>query len=147
MAIFGAGSKWNNVDEKKKYFFDNDIFEIGWNYSIAKDLYVATGSLKVGDIIYLKGNPPGSRTIRVKGIGIVINNFTDYLFNDEFKDLTPGLTKKLAIKVRWVVKTEFKINIPLTEGKLTNIRAATFYEEYLPSVNSAIINKLLSNIL
>jgi len=37
MAIFGAGSKWNE-DELKDNFFKDEKFTIGWNEDSAKDL-------------------------------------------------------------------------------------------------------------
>jgi len=70
MAIFGAGSNWGE-EEMKSDFFDADNFVIGWGYNEAKDLYDVVSLLKSGDIVYLKTNQVGSRTIRVKGIGIV----------------------------------------------------------------------------
>jgi hypothetical protein len=98
--------------------------------------------LKAGDIVYLKSNQSGSRTIRVKGIGVVTQTFIHCL-------IERGLTKEVIedwssfyIKIKWIVKDEFHIYIPDTEGKLTNVRAATFYEEYLPLVQSEIINNL-----
>jgi len=100
---------------------------------------VAVAALKVGDIIYLKANAPGSRNVRVKGIGIVTKNFKTSLIDEELilSDFKPW--ESLAIKVTWVVKDEFRITIPGSEGKLTNIRAATFYEENLPFVQNEII--------
>lgn len=65
MALFGAGSKWDR-DEMKDDFFQDENFVIGWNYSSAKDLYIAVAGLKVGDIIYLKANAPGSAVRTVK---------------------------------------------------------------------------------
>ena len=47
--------------------------------------------------------------------------------------------------VKWIVKDEFHITIPENEGKLTNIRAATVYEEYLPYVQNKIIDYLFNN--
>lgn len=141
MAIFGAGSNWNG-DEMKSDFFDNENFVLGWDYENAKDLYDAVSLLKAGDIVYLKANKVGSRTIRVKGIGIVTQTFIHCL-------IEKGLTKEsiadwnsFYIKIKWVVKDEFHIIIPETEGRLTNVRAATFYEECLPFVHAKIIDKL-----
>jgi len=143
MAIFGAGSNWDGT-EMKNDFFDNENFVIGWDYDNAKDLYDAVSLLKAGDIIYLKANPVGSRSIRVKGIGVVTQSFIHCL-------IEKGLTKEkiedwnsFFIKVKWIVKDEFHIIIPKSEGKLTNVRAATFYEEYLPFVQIDIINKLFN---
>jgi hypothetical protein len=142
MAIFGAGSNWDGV-EKRDDFFNDENFVIGWDYNHATDLYDAVSLLKAGDIIYLKSNQPGSRTIRVKGIGIVTKSFVHCL-------IEMGLTKEIItdwnsfyIKVKWVVKNEFQIVIPKDEGKLTNVRAATFHEEHLPFVQKEIIDKIL----
>lgn len=143
MAIFGAGSNWDGK-EKKNDFFNKEKFVIGWGYQDAIDLYDAVSLLKAGDIVYLKSNQSGSRTIRVKGIGIVTQTFIHCL-------IEKGLTKEAItegnsfyIKIKWIIKDEFHINIPSTEGKLTNVRAATFYEEYLPFVQKEIINKLFN---
>lgn len=143
MAIFGAGSNWDG-EEKKDDFFNEENFVIGWGYQDAMDLYDAVSLLKAGDIVYLKSNQSGSRTIRVKGIGIVTQTFIHCL-------IEKGLTKEsitegnsFYIKIKWIIKDEFHINIPSTEGKLTNVRAATFYEEYLPFVQNEIINKLFN---
>jgi len=48
------------------------------------------------------------------------------------------------IKIKWIYQDEFKIIIPDDEGRLTNIRAATFYEEYLPYVQEKIIDKIIN---
>ena len=141
MAIFGAGSNWDG-NEMKNDFFQNENFVIGWDYNNAKDLYGAVSLLKAGDIIYLNANRPGSRNIRVKGIGIITQSFVHCL-------IEMGLTKETIIdwnsfyiKVKWVIKDEFHIVIPNSEGKLTNVRAATFHEEYLPFVQKKIIETL-----
>lgn len=142
MAIFGAGSKWD--DEEKDNFFNNENFVIGWDYQNAKDLYDAVSLLKAGDIVYLKANQVGSRTLRVKGIGLVTQSFVHCL-------IEKGLTKEAIsdwnsfhIKIKWIIKKEFPITIPNTEGKLTNVRAAIFYEEYLPFVQKQIIDTLFT---
>lgn len=130
--------------KRKLIFFNNNNFVIGWDYDNAKDLYDAVSLLKAGDIIYLKANRVGSRTIRVKGIGVVTETFVHCLIEQ-------GLTKdsiadwnSFFIKVKWIAKEEFCITIPSTEGKQTNIRAATLYEECLPFVQKEIINKLFN---
>ena len=50
------------------------------------------------------------------------------------------------IKVKWIIKEEFIINIPENVGRLTNIRAATVYEEYLPFVQNKIVEKIFEKI-
>ncbi|CAM3716223.1 hypothetical protein MUGA111182_04930 [Mucilaginibacter galii] len=145
MAIFGAGSNWDGL-EKKNDFFRDENFVIGWNYSNAKDLYVATAALKVGDIIYLKANAPGSRQLRVKGIGIVTKNFMTSIIDEDLTLSNFTTWKSLSIRVKWIVKSEFVIQIPNNEGRLTNIRAATFYEESLPTVQTSIILEILNRM-
>lgn len=143
MAIFGAGSKWDE-DEMKDEFFKNENFVIGWNIKNAEDLYSQISSIKIGDIIYLKANRPGSLDIRVKGIGIVKNSFIGVLFE---KQETLSLTKKhFELPVKWIYKTEFHINIPKDIGKLTNVIASTLYEEYLPYAQNQILDKIFSQI-
>ena len=111
----------------------------------ANDLYSFIASLKVGDIVYLKSNQPGSRDIRVKGIGIVIKNFVGCITTEEYESTDVTDWNSLFVKVKWIVKDEFYITIPEDEGKLTNIRAATVYEEYLPYVQNKIIDYLFKN--
>lgn len=144
MAIYGAGSKWDK-DELKNDFFQNEKFTIGWNEKHAKDLYEAVSQLKVGDIVYLKSvSPAHIRNIKVKGIGIVTKSFIQCLQDEEYKGIDIFDWNSFFIKVRWIVLNEFTIKIPEDEGKLTNIRPATFYEEYLPFVQEQILNKIFT---
>lgn len=50
--------------------------------------------------------------------------------------------KQLYVNVRWISKESFKIEIPENQGRLTNIRAATMYEECLPLVQTKILEKI-----
>ena len=146
MAIFGAGSKWN-TDELKNDFFKEEKFIIGWNENSAKDLYEAVSMLKVGDIIYLKGvSPRYIRNIEVKGIGIVTKSFIQCLQSNEYENTDISDWNSFFIKVKWLVQDSFSITIPDDEGKLTNIRPATFYEEYLPIVQEKILDRILNLI-
>ncbi|MBP3254101.1 MAG: hypothetical protein J6M30_06305 [Bacteroidales bacterium] len=147
MAIYGAGSKIGDPQvEKKEEFFKKSAYWIGWGYADAEDLYSALSSVKVGDIIYLKSNQPGSRTITVKGIGIVTGSVIQNLFENKTANTASQNRNLLKINVAWVYKDEFKITIHPDDGKLTNIRAATFYEEFLPQVQTEIINKVLGKV-
>lgn len=143
MSIFGAGSKWED-DEMKDDFFKNENFVIGWNIKDAEDLYSLIGSIKIGDIIYLKANRPGSFDVRVKAIGIVKDSFVGVLFKNE--ENLSHRKNNFELPVNWIYKNEFIINIPNNIGKLTNIRAATLYEEYLPYVQKEILERILSKI-
>lgn len=143
MAIFGAGSKWGD-QEVKTDFFSDEKFIIGWSEEKARDLYEAVSHLKVGDIIYLKSvSPRYIRSIEVKGIGIVTKSFIQCLQSGEYGELNNSDWNSLFIKVKWLHKTSFSINIPENEGKLTNVRPATFYEEFLPFVQHEILKKII----
>lgn len=144
MAIFGVGSKWENK-ELKNQFFTEKKFILGWNEQSAEDLYAFIAALKVGDILYIKANRPGSRGIRVKGVGVVTKNLIGCITSGEYGELSISDWKSLFVRVEWVHQKEFSIIIPKDEGKLTNVRAATIYEEYLPSVQKEIISKILKS--
>ena len=141
MAIYGVGSKWNE-EELKERFFEEGKFILGWNEDSAEDLYSFTSSLKVGDILYIKSNAPGSRTIKVKGVGIVTKNLFSCISSGELGSESYKEWESLFVRVRWVCKETFTIEIPKNQGKLTNIRAATIYEEHLPYVQEQIINAI-----
>lgn len=143
MAILGAGSNWDGI-EMKDDFFKNNNYVIGWDINDAQDLYNLISSIKVGDIIYLKANRPGSLDIRIKGIGIVKNSLIQVLFQ-KGENLT-NTRNNFELPVEWIYKTEFILTIPNDIGRLTNIRAATLYEEFLPFVQDEIITKVISKL-
>ncbi len=143
MAIFGVGSKWE-YEELKNQFFSEGKFILGWNEASAKDLYEFVASLKVGDILYIKANAPGSRSIRVKGVGVVTRSLIGCINEGEFGASSISDWQSLFVRVAWVHQDEFVVTIPENEGKLTNIRAATIYEEYLPFVQEAILARVIN---
>lgn len=142
MAIYGVGSKWNEKELKER-FFKEGRFILGWNESSAKDLYAFVSSLKVGDILYIKSNQPGARVLRVKGVGIVTKSLLNCMSSAEFVHSAISDWESLFVEVAWMHRVEFLITIPDDEGKLTNIRAATIYEEYLPLVQQEILSKII----
>lgn len=143
MAIYGVGSNWGG-EEASGEFFEKGKFILGWNEQSAEDIYSFISSLKVGDILYIKANRPGSRSIRVKGIGVVSKNLMSCILNGELGTGSIKDWSSLYVNVEWVVRHEFKIEIPSNQGRLTNVRAATLYEEHLPFVQEQIVRKLLN---
>jgi len=143
MAIYGAGSNWDGTEIRER-LFDNNNYVIGWDITNAEDLYTLISSIKVGDIIYLKSNRPGSLNIRIKGIGIVTQSLMQTLFENEI-DLS-NMRANFELPVNWISTENRTISIPNDTGKLTNVRAATLYEEYLPFVQNEILNTLFSHI-
>lgn len=143
MALYGAGSNWDG-DELKEEFFKNENYLIGWDIKDANDLYAMISTFKVGDIIYLKANKPGSFDIRVKGIGLVKSSLIEVLFKNG--ENLSKVRNNFELPVEWIIKEEFYINIPNSIGKLTNIRAATLYEEHLPFIQNEILDKIISKL-
>jgi hypothetical protein len=142
MAIYGVGSNWSG-EELRERFFTDGRFILGWNEESAMDLYSFVASLKVGDILYIKSNQPGARTIRVKGVGIVTKNLLNCMSSGVALHAAISDWESLSVEVAWIHREEFHVHIPENEGKLTNIRAATIYEEYLPFVQEAIIARII----
>lgn len=134
MAIYGVGTNWNGR-EVKRQFFKEDKIMVTWNRDDSSDIYSFLSALKVGDIIYLKSNKPGARTIRVKGVGIVTKNLLFSILNNTEEN-------SVFVNVKWVYKKEFRVEIPDRVGQLTNIRSSSVYEEYLPFVCEAILERI-----
>ena len=143
MAIFGAGSNWSGTEIRQR-LFDNNYYLIGWDIADAEDLYTLISSIKVGDIIYLKSNRPGSLDLRIKAIGIVTQSLMQSFFDNEIN--LSNRRANFELPVTWIDRDEFRISIPEGTGKLTNVRAATLYEECLPYVQTEIINRLMNRI-
>jgi hypothetical protein len=146
MAIYGVGSKWDEDEEVKEKFFSKNKFILGWDYKHAKDIYIFISQLKVGDILYIKSSGAGSRDIHVKGIGIVKKNVLSCIIDGKYQKSDIKDWNSLFVDVQWILQEDFSITIPKSEGKLTNYRAATVYEEYLPCVQKEILSKIFENI-
>jgi hypothetical protein len=142
MAIFGVGANWEGEDLRPRFFAEGK-FILGWNETSAKDLYSSVAALKVGDILYIKRNSPGSRSVKIMGIGVVTKNFMSCIMDGEFGTASFADWESLFVRVAWIFREVFVIDIPASEGRLTNIRAATIYEEFLPLVQVAIVNKVI----
>ncbi len=143
MAIFGAGSNWDG-HEIQQSLFQNNHYLIGWDIVDAEDLYTLISTIKVGDIIYLKANRPGSLDVRIKGIGFVTEPLMLSLLK---KKINLAQTRiNFELPVEWVFQDEYSISIPPNTGKLTNIRAATLYEEHLPFVQNNILQSIFNLI-
>ena len=71
-----------------------------------------------------------------------LRSFIQCLQSNEYTEINISDWNSLFIKVKWLIQKKFIIKIPKDEGKLTNIRPATFYEEYLPFVQRKILEKI-----
>lgn len=143
MAIYGVGSVWGEEGEVIDRFFQEERFIIGWNHEHATDLYSLVSSIKTGDIIYAKSNHPGSRTLRIKGIGIVTKNFIECLIEGKTASQDVADWQSLHLNVNWILRQEFIIEVPENTGKLTGVRASTIYEEFSPFVQESVVNRII----
>lgn len=126
MAIYGIGAYFDQDISQK--FIDNNIIGCGWNIKVAPELHQYIGSLKVGDIVYIKSASASSKFIFVKAIGIIIDGTT--LKND---------IVQCGRNVLWLNKDKHKILKPKEKN---NVRSNTLYEEFHPEVQRQIIELL-----
>lgn len=134
MAIFGVGAFYDR-DVSGDFIADN-LIGVGWDVQDAPELHRFIRSLKVGDIVYLKSYPPGSRQIYVKAIGVV----RDDIIRDQPD--SNGLVE-IGRNVRWITTAQFQIPRP---NEKNNVRANTMYEEYHPDVEDRIMTRFLAGL-
>lgn len=131
MAIFAIGAYYD--EDVSHDFIKHNIAGPGWDKDKAPELHQFISSLKVGDIIYIKSAPPSSKNITVKAIGIIVDN--ELL---ESEEETKGIVS-IGRNVRWLVTNKFAIAKPKEKN---NVRLNTMYEEFHPTVQNIIIDKL-----
>lgn len=131
MSIFGIGAYYDH--DVSNDFIAQEIVGVGWSSNDAPELQEYFKSLKVGDIVYIKAAYGGAQDITVKGIGIIRDN--------EIRN--SGNTNNLVStgrNVRWLSTEKFTIPRPIEKN---NVRSNTVYEEFHPSVQKEIINKII----
>ena len=128
MAIYGIGAYYSqDVSEE---FIKNSFVGTGWDISTAPELHEYFKSLKVGDIVYIKSANFGN-DISVKGVGVIIDNIILTSSNHRLTEI--------GRNVKWLFTTKFTIQRP---SEKNNVRSNSVYEEFHPSVQKEIINKL-----
>lgn len=130
MAMFGVGAYFDKDDLSQK-FIDNNVIGVGWTKEQAPALFQMVGSIKVGDIVYIKSFSPSSEKIFVRGIGIVVDA-------KEAKPIKNIIS--LGRNVRWLDKREFEIEKPVEKN---NVRLNTMYEEFNEDVQRKILEQIL----
>lgn len=127
MAIFGIGAYYDR--DVSGEFVASGVAGPGWSEADAPELHQFVQSLKVGDIVYLKSFAPSSPDILIKAIGVVADQ---HLVKDR-----PIVSAGRNIK--WVITHEFRV--PKPDERL-NVRLNTMYEEFNPTVQKAVIDRL-----
>lgn len=131
MAIYGIGAFHENITDVSVQFVKKNLACVRWDIIDAPSLYVLLGTIKVGDIIYIKSAPIG-QGIRVKAIGIVVNTT---LVHD------PGLGTGVIMKWIWQGNELIKIS----DDKY-NVRNNTLYEEFDPIAQKEILERLFQKL-
>jgi len=131
MAIYGIGAFYE--EDVSESFIRANVIGAGWPLGDAPELHQFVRSLKVGDIVYIKAFPPGSRQIIVKAIGVIVD---DVIVDDS----TSNDLVSCGRNVRWVSTEQFALPQPTEKN---NVRANTLYEEFHPVVQREILARLV----
>ena len=134
MAIWGMGANYNVPDGKKRnvlrLFLASGRAYIGYSQAQAPSLHRMLGTIKAGDIIYVKSF--WAKRLNIKALGIVT-------------DPTAVKTDDMGtgISVKW--KKDFKaisFDIDAPGGK-NNVYSNTLYEEFNPEIANLLIDELI----
>lgn len=134
MAIWGIGANYNDPDGKKRnvlrLFLASGRAYIGYSQAQAPSLHRMLGTIKAGDIIYVKSF--WAKRLNIKALGIVT-------------DPTAVKTDDMGtgISVKW--KKDFKaisFDIDAPGGK-NNVYSNTLYEEFNPEIANLLIDELI----
>lgn len=134
MAIWGIGANYNDPDGKKRnvlrLFLASGRAYIGYRQAQAPSLHRMLGTIKAGDIIYVKSF--WAKRLNIKALGIVT-------------DPTAVKTDDMGtgISVKW--KKDFKAISFDTDapGGKNNVYSNTLYEEFNPEIANLLIDELI----
>ncbi|MDP8228765.1 MAG: hypothetical protein P9M15_04865 [Candidatus Electryoneaceae bacterium] len=133
MAIWGIGAIYNGVEDKYKSFITEGFACIGWDEKNSPSLHYMMKHIKRGDIIFIKAFVINGRYLRVKAIGIAID---DVAPPPRDKDLG-----EIGVRVRWVWEGQEDFR---NLDDSYNVRSITLYEENNPVIQNRIIALLTS---
>lgn len=135
MAVWGFGAYYlgESSPDKSQEFLDNEYVCVGWSEEQAPALHQMLRAIKVGDIVFIKSFAVKTKKLRIKAVGIVIDNACV---------VSGGLGT--GIKVKWSKKYNPIEPIYITpEIYRNNVFKNSIYEEY----NEEIIKKLVDAIM
>lgn len=134
MAIWGIGAYYKGKDknDKTEDFLTKKCAYVGWSEDEAPALHRMLDSVKIGDIIFIKGFYPRLKKLSIKAVGIVTDT----------KKQIDGLGT--GVKVKW--KEDFNpFSVIITsEIYRNNVFNNTLYEEFNKSISEKLIEALLS---
>jgi len=132
MAVFGIGAYYDGTTDMTDAFLSNGVACIGWPADDAPPLHKLMGHIKMGDIVYIKAQPP-SQGLTIKGVGIVTDD-------EIFRRRNLG---EACLRVKWVWRGNEHV------GRITDrypVRFITLYEECSPEIIRRVIKLLVSSL-
>lgn len=129
MAIFGIGAYYDN--DVSGIFIEKELACIGWSEETTSALYNILRSIKVGDIIYIKSQPPQIGLI-IKAVGLVVDN--EVLFHE-------GIGA--GVKMKWIWTGNEKLGRIKALDDKYNVRNNSIYEEFNRFVQNKVVQLLL----
>ncbi len=134
MAIYGFGAMFDDRTDVSNDFYQQGMACVGWSEADAPPLFDILRNIRNGDLVFVKSfNPQVGLTL--KAVGVVTNRtIGQFLVLGE---------ERSGITVRWVwhgndVVGEVKDKYP--------VRSGTLFEEHTFSVQTRVINHLLSAV-
>ena len=127
MAIFGIGAYYDT--DISDECINKEVICIGWSLADAPALHQMFGSIKVGDIVFIKSHNP-SHGLFIKAVGIVKDNKV-------IEDLSLGH----CMRVKWLWDGEIRM------GKISdkhNVRSNTLFEEFNPDVQTRVLDQIFN---
>ena len=131
MAIFGIGATFE--DDVSQNFIEANFVGIGHGVEDAPELHQFMRTLKVGDIVYIKSFPPALPDMKIRAIGVIVDDMIIYDKEIEHELVSCGR------HVKWLSTQE--ISIPKPKEKF-NVRMNSMYEEFHPEVQRIILERL-----
>jgi len=128
MAIYGIGAKYGDTDVSGTFITEKFV-ATGWDIDEAPDIHEYFKVIEPGDVVYIKSCSYSSN-IRVKGIGIVID--------DEILTSTRHSCIEIGRNVKWIYKDWFTMERP--EEQKNNVRSNTIYREFHPEIVEHIMH-------
>ena len=132
MAVFGIGAYYDGTTDMTDAFLSNGVACIGWPADAAPPLHKLMGHMKMGDIVYIKAQPP-NQGLTIKGVGIVTDD-------EIFRRRNLG---EACLRVKWVWRGTEHV------GRIKDrypVRFITLYEECSPQIIRRVIELLVSSL-
>lgn len=131
MAVWGIGSMFCGTEEQKDNFIKENFICVGWKECDKPEIYKRLGSIKTGDLIYIKSLFHTSKTMKIKAIGIATSELKRENNCSGYEELGN------KIDVKWL-NSEVNKTIEINDDKLNERKTTLFCEENNQYIKSII---------